>query len=234
MYGLVDADVKHGKRLTSRADQQRPLAAELFSKGHQTNGSDHDLNNAVNPGGKESGGATSKTDLLENLGCIIIDRVSSGPLLPKHEDDSEGGAVEDLLIRASRLELSNHRHFLVAIEVSNDVVEFLNNIWVLSRLAPDVSKCLSSVGDAVLLNKPTRTLVHENNAGQKDHTREHLQGKGHTPLGGVVAAGDIEIDAVVDEERQTNTGDVEQLHATNTSSSNLLRCVLRDVGWYNS
>jgi hypothetical protein len=73
VHSLVDANVEHGKRLTSRPDQERPLAAELLSKSHETNGSDDNLDNAVDASSEETRGPTSEADLLEDLGGIVVD-----------------------------------------------------------------------------------------------------------------------------------------------------------------
>lgn len=234
MHSLVDADVEHGERLACRADQERPFATELLSEGHQTDGGNDDLDNTVHTGGEKASRATSETDLLEDLGGVVVDGVRAGPLLPEHKDDSKRRAVEDLLARTSRLELGNHRHLFVAIEVSNDVVELLHDLRVVGGLATDVSKRLGGLSDTVLLNEPAGALVHENDTSEENNAREHLQSEGNAPLGRVIAAGDVEVDSVVDEERQTDTSNVEELHAANATSSDFLWCVLRDVCRYNS
>ena len=46
----------------------------------------------------------------------------------------------------------------MAVEVGDDVVELLHNLWVVRRLATNVSKRFGGFGDAVLLDEPARTL----------------------------------------------------------------------------
>lgn len=176
------------------------LATELLGERHQSNGSDDYLDNTVNASSEKAGRGTSKTNLLEDLGSVVVNRVCAGPLLPEHEDDSKGRAVEHLLVGASRLELSDHRHLLVSVEVCNDIVELLDNIWVINGLATNVSERLGCFGDAVLFDEPAGALVHEDDTNKEADTGQHLQGERYAPLGRVVATGDVETDAVVDKE----------------------------------
>ena len=88
-------------------------------------------------------------------------RIRTRPLLPKHENNDKAGLVEHLLARASRLELRNHWHLLVAVEVSNNLIELLDHFSVLNALATHMGERFGGIGESVLLNQPAGRLVHK-------------------------------------------------------------------------
>ena len=53
------------------------FATKLLCEGHQTNSSNDNLHNTVDTSGEQAGRCTSKTDLLEDLRGIVIDRIGA-------------------------------------------------------------------------------------------------------------------------------------------------------------
>jgi len=246
MHSAIDANVEHRKRLAERSDDQRPLAAQLLGEGHESDGSYDDLDNAVYTGCEKTARRAHQSNLPEDLRRVVVYRIRSRPLLPKHQNDAKAGAVKHLLAGSCGPNLRHQRHLLVAVEVLDDFIELLHNVWVVGGLAADLREGFGGVGDAILFDEPPRGLIHKDDAREEASAREDLQGEGDAPFcfrGGV---GDVEVDAVVYEEGEANAGDIEELlhdlsvrcrrltvlwtyHAPNTSSSNFLRRIFSNV-----
>lgn len=154
--------------------------------------------------------------------------VSAGPLLPEHQYDCKGCLVEHPLALKDSLELLSQRQLLVPMEVLHNLIKFLVDVDIVFSFRPDMSKRLSRIGDPVLLHQPSRRLILEEDADEKQHAGKHLQRKGYPPLCGV-QAGDRFGDAVVDEVTEHDTSDIEELHASDATTTDLLVRILADI-----
>lgn len=113
-------------------------------------------------------------------------------------------------------------------EVLDNLLKLLVNFRIIDRPRANSGKRLTSLIDAVLLDKPAGRFVGEAETDKKDRTGEDLQSERHAPLAWV-GAGHVQRGAVVDEEGETDARDVEQLHAADAAASDLLVGILTNV-----
>jgi hypothetical protein len=116
----------------------------------------------------------------------------------------------------------------VTTEVLDNFLKLLVDLRIIDRPRANSGKRLASFIDAVLLNEPTGGLVGETETNKEDGTRENLQSKRHAPLAWV-GVGHVQRGAVIYEERKADTSDVEQLHAADATTSDLLVGIFSDV-----
>lgn len=114
-------------------------------------------------------------------------------------------------------------------EILNNLLELLVDLRVINGPRSDSGKSLASLVDAVLLNEPAGRFVGEAETDEEDGAGKYLQSKRHAPLA-CVRVGHVQRGSVVDEEGETDAGDVEELHATDAAASDFLVGILADVG----
>jgi hypothetical protein len=211
VHRAVHPDVVHAERLAHRSDNQRPLAPQLLSKRHQTDGRHDYLYHPIDAHREQSRRRSDETNLLENLRGVVVYRIGACPLLPEHEDDAKGSTVEHLFAGSSSSDLGHQWHLFVAVEVLDDLVEFLNHPGIVSWLAANPRKSLGRVGNAVLLDEPAWAFVHEEHSDEEAASRQHLESKRDPPFSFIRRIRNVEVDAVVDKERKTYARNVEEL-----------------------
>jgi hypothetical protein len=132
--------------------------------------------------------------------------VGASPLLPEHQSHSHGESVENFGVRESQLDLVYKWQLFVSAEVLDNIFELLGDLGVVDWPRANGGEGLAGFVDAVLLNKPARRLVSEEESNEENSAGKHLQSEGHAPLTCIRATHVLD-SAVVDEERQTDTGD---------------------------
>ena len=66
-------NVEHGKRLSCTANDKGPFTTKLFGGNHKTDGSDNDLDDAVDTGCEETSRTSGKAHTLEDLRGVVVD-----------------------------------------------------------------------------------------------------------------------------------------------------------------
>lgn len=130
----VQADVEHCQALGDGGPQEGAAAAEGVGDENEEDGAADDLDDAVDAGGEEAGRVAGDAQVLEDLGCVVVDGVGAGHLLADHEEDADEGA---LAVARDRPHLSHEvpgaraaDELALVLELRDDVLEFALDVGV--------------------------------------------------------------------------------------------------------
>lgn len=223
-------DHHQAKTHTESTEEEVLLSSCSFdTENHEESGGD-DLDETVHTRGEQTGGRTSDTDRLEDIGSVVVDRVLTGPLLAdehEHGDDESLGVTLDFEL-ADPTGTGGGRLFFL--DSGDDFTEFGLHSTVVGRHVSNPGEVLESLGVSVLGSQPTGRLLDERNNGEHDGKRGELHGDGDLPDSGCSLEGWTDAGKVVDPVGEGDTNDDTDLEETGNVSSHVGGGQFGDVG----
>lgn len=156
-----------------------------------------------------------------------LHRVGTGHLLADHETNRKEGTVPvagdcpHLSHQVFETRIANQSAFVV--KLIPDLGELAGNVGVRGRKSADAREGCGSLFPAVLASEPAGRLIAEPHGAEEQSGGETLHDKGNDVLG---VASDVCVGAVVDPERQHDTGGDEELVDTSQTTADGTRSVL--------
>lgn len=228
--GDIGSDIEHGEGSTSTTDDEELAAAETVKEEDEGDNRGAHLDDTIDTGGEEGGRSAGDTEGFEDGGRVVVDSVDSGQVLAHHHAHADSETIANTL-HSEFLELTKERgsvsHFRFVLELSAHLVDFVGDVFVVGGKLANPAEIIDTLLPSTLLGQPTRSLLGEEHAEEKDTAGDELKSKGDHPL--LSGGGEIAVDTVGDPEAKDGADLEHDLEESNHSASDGGRGNFADV-----